>query len=217
MSTKTLAAEMANLDGGRGHGIVRKARRRSIIRYVLIVMMTVAWLGAIGIGIRKVQSFESTPGSLGSTPRLWPPDSSVVPDSGRSTLVMLVHSQCSCSGASLAELAQVMAKTHARANAWVLFEQRGDSLDTRTWAQAHRIPGITVGIDQDGAEARRFGALTSGHVVVYDSAGLLVFSGGITAARGHEGENQGRNQLIDAVNGVSASPSVHSVFGCSFD
>jgi hypothetical protein len=217
MAGKALTGKRPILDGGIEPVIGRKARHRPSLGTALIITIAVVWFAAIGIGIRKVWSFESTPGLLGLTPNVWPYVSSVVPAAGRPTLVMLVHPQCSCSGASLAELAQVMTKTHERARAWVLFEQRGDSLDTTTWAQAHRIPGVSVGIDQNGAEARRFGALTSGHVVVYDSAGALVFSGGITAARGHEGANHGRNQLIDAVNGVSPSSAVHSVFGCSFD
>ena len=49
--------------------------------------------------------------------------------------------------------------------------------------------------DDDGAEARRFGAETSGQTLLYDARGALAFSGGITGARGHAGDNAGRASL----------------------
>jgi hypothetical protein len=53
--------------------------------------------------------------------------------------------------------------------------------------------------DEDGAEAARFGAATSGQVLVYGRDGALVFSGGITAARGHFGDNEGSKAIAHFV------------------
>ena len=50
---------------------------------------------------------------------------------------------------------------------------------------ASAIPGVIVTPDVGGRIAARLGAKTSGHVLVYDENGVLKFSGGITAARGH--------------------------------
>ena len=46
-------------------------------------------------------------------------------------------------------------------------------------------------LDPGGAEARRFGVATSGHVLLYDTRGDLIFSGGITPGRGEQGDNAG--------------------------
>jgi hypothetical protein len=55
---------------------------------------------------------------------------------------------------------------------------------------------VTAVADPDGEEAQRFGAATSGHVLLFDPAGELRFSGGITASRGHVGDNDGCDRLI---------------------
>ena len=54
---------------------------------------------------------------------------------------------------------------------------------TGLWDQAEAIPGVRIWTDVGAVEARRFGAATSGLVLVYDASGRLVFQGGITPAR----------------------------------
>ena len=63
--------------------------------------------------------------------------------------------------------------------------------------------------DDDGAEARRFGAETSGQTLLYDEHGALLFSGGITGARGHAGDNAGRASLVALLNRGSGRSSWH--------
>ena len=46
---------------------------------------------------------------------------------------------------------------------------------------------------------------TSGQVVVYDAKGALLFSGGITAARGHMGDNAGRDRITALLRGDTAA------------
>ena len=69
--------------------------------------------------------------------------------------------------------------------------------------------------DDDGAEARRFGVATSGQTLVYDTRGALAFSGGITGARAHRGDNAGRQAIVDLLNNGSTARSTTNVFGCS--
>jgi hypothetical protein len=78
------------------------------------------------------------------------------------------------------------------------------------------IPGVPSVDDEGGVEAKRFGVATSGHVLLFDRAGRLLFSGGITPARGHEGDSLGRDALIERLAGTRtiSGPATSPVFGC---
>jgi hypothetical protein len=72
--------------------------------------------------------------------------------------------------------------------------------------------------DDGGVEARRFGVKTSGTVLLYSALGRLLFHGGITGSRGHEGDNYGITRLAAALRGGAgdtAVPVVSRVFGCA--
>ena len=74
---------------------------------------------------------------------------------------------------------------------------------------------MKVAADFDSAEAKRFSATTSGHAMLFDRGGRLRFSGGITDARGHEGDNDGRDAVVSIINGGDRMPAATPVFGCS--
>jgi hypothetical protein len=107
---------------------------------------------------------------------------------------MAIHPHCPCSRASIGELAILIAHSGGRLAAFVVFVQPPGFDENWTksdlWSSAGLIPGVTRIIDL-GAEAKLFGAATSGQTMVYDPRGRLLFSGGITAARGHFGDNAG--------------------------
>jgi hypothetical protein len=69
--------------------------------------------------------------------------------------------------------------------------------------------------DPDGVEARRFGAETSGHTLLFAGDGRLLFSGGITASRGHAGDNAGESVIVALVNNQTPALTRTLVFGCS--
>ena len=79
----------------------------------------------------------------------------------------------------------MMARFHDRLEARVLFwTPRAAPPDwnaTDLWTSAERIPGVAVLRDEEGREASRFGAATSGGVALYDSQGGMLFEGGITS------------------------------------
>jgi hypothetical protein len=195
-------------------------------RSLVLALAAGLWVVGIGAGIRQVYLFETTAGAVGSTPLTWPGASGIGRSTGQSTVVMLMHPQCSCSSASLAELREIMARVRAPTVAWVLFVQSAATPESATWREAQRIPGVRVGVDSKGVEAARFGALTSGHTVVYDATGRLRFAGGITGARGHAGESMARHQVLAALDDPPAATERpgeklrpwetlrHWVFGC---
>jgi hypothetical protein len=188
-------------------------------KFILTALLGVIWIAAVAFGLRVLLRYESTPGRVGIVNGNWPA-ASVIPRPGPNpTLVMLAHPHCPCTRASIGELAQIMADTQGKLNASVLFIKPAgagaDWDDTELRRSAAAIPGVTVMTDPEGVEAARFGAKTSGHTVLFDRNGTLLFSGGITASRGHAGRNAGESAIIAAVNGKQSDRTRTQVFGCS--
>ncbi|MGH8264624.1 MAG: RedB protein [Steroidobacteraceae bacterium] len=178
------------------------------------------WAFAVGAGFEVVWRYQSTPGVVAQAPRVWPGSTLVTPETGRSTLVMFVHPRCTCTRASLAELARIMERAGGSVSASVLFF-RPSGVDDRweetpTWGAAHEIAGVHVLIDREGAEAARFGAHTSGHLLLYAPDGRLEFAGGITGSRAHVGDNDGESSVLALLKGTGAALHEHAVYGCSF-
>jgi hypothetical protein len=86
---------------------------------------------------------------------------------------------------------------------------------TELWNKAAALPETVIVADEDGREAERFGAVTSGQTFLYDASGALLFSGGITGSRGHAGNNAGRASIVALLNRAPAVSASTNVFGCS--
>jgi hypothetical protein len=189
------------------------------VRYAALPAVLV-WAFAVGAGFEMVWRYQSTPGVTAEAPRVWPGSTLVTPEAGRSTLIMFVHPRCTCTRASLAELARIMERAGGSVSASVLFFRPGGVDDrweeTPTWKAAHEIAGVRVLIDRDGAEATRFGAYTSGHLLLYAPDGQLEFGGGITRSRGHVGSNDGEGSVLALLTGADEALHEHAVYGCSF-
>jgi hypothetical protein len=176
------------------------------------------WVAAVVSGLGALQAYKSQPGSAGHTPAvLTEPSGSESP--GRPRLLMFLHPKCPCSKASLSELAEIVAREPDKARVEVVFvkpEGAGsDWAKTSLREQAAAIPDVRL-IDDDGTLAHRLGAETSGYVVLYDARGKLLFSGGITRSRGHEGDNSGRRSICALLHGdADAAVGVNTpVYGC---
>lgn len=187
------------------------------MRYAWLGVSAVVWLTAVVCGLFVVWSYDNQPGTAANPPQQWPTDSTLVSAADRPTLVFLAHPQCTCTRASLDELAEVLARTPKRPKTYVLF-LRPLTVDagweqTDSWRQARALPDAIVLRDDDGIEARRFGVETSGQTLLY-SGGALVFSGGITGSRGHVGANAGEAALISLLTRGNADRRGTNVFGC---
>ena len=187
---------------------------------VLTAAFGVAWMLSVCGGLVVLLRYENRAGVAATPPDRWPTASQLGPPSGRPTLVMLAHPACPCSRASIEELDRLMARVQGLVTAHVLFVKPRNFPqgweETDLWRHAASIPGVRVTADEDGVEANLFGAATSGQVVLYDANGALLFSGGITASRGHAGDSPGRQAIIELLTGTGVRPGAHSaVFGCS--
>lgn len=185
----------------------------------LTVIAGIAWLLAVTSGLRVLLAYEASPSPAGAPSHTWPADSSLIRAKDRATLIMLAHPRCPCTRASISELALLMASVQGSVKAVVLFMQPGGTEKgwekTGLWESAAAIPGVTVLRDEDGSEARRFEIETSGHALLFDATGRLVFSGGITSARGHEGDNAGRSAIVSMLTGSTPPLDRTLVFGCA--
>jgi hypothetical protein len=176
------------------------------------------WLFVISTGIGLLWNYESTPGVAAAAPERWPADSRIKRAPQRATLVMLAHPHCPCTRASIGELARLMTQAQGLVTAYVLFVKPPDF--SAGWEQtdlltsAAAIPGVIVVRDDEGIEASRFHAATSGQAVLYDAEGRLLFSGGITSARGHSGDNAGRTAIVSLLTTNEAEQKETPVFGC---
>ena len=184
-----------------------------------IGVLGLAWLGAVVFGQRVMLNYDYTASPPGMPPSKWPNESALRRTDGLSTIVVAAHPHCPCTRATIEELARLMAHLHGRARADVVFLRPRGFTDewekSDLWQSAARIPDVTVWSDADGVEAARFGALASGQTMLYSPAGDLQFSGGITASRGHAGDNAGKSAIFSLVTTGRASIDHASVFGCS--
>jgi hypothetical protein len=188
------------------------------MRRLILIVACVTWSLVTGLGLGLLWKYENAAGPAATAPAHWPSDSSMRPATDRATLIMLAHPHCPCTRAGIGELARLMTQAPGRAKAFVLFlKPSGSSTDwekTDLWHSAASIPGVTVIADNDGAEARRFHAQTSGQTALYDVDGRLLFSGGITGSRGHSGDNAGRSAIVSLLNTGDAERTETLVFGC---
>lgn len=182
-------------------------------------LIAALWATAMGAGFGMLLRYQTASGPVGSAPEQWPTQSRIQRLPGRATLLMLAHPRCPCTRASVGELAWIMTRAQDRATAHVLFLRPAgmprDWVETDLWKTAARIPGVSVLEDYDGTEARLLGAATSGHVLLFDPGGRLLYAGGITGSRGHPGSNAGRDAVLSALINGSPTRKEAPVFGCS--
>lgn len=182
------------------------------------VCLAAAWIVCVVIGLKMLLDFDMTPGAVGSPPASRPAEVAATTDKTRPVLIMFAHPNCPCSRTSLAELSTIVDAHHDRVDVHIYFHTSGTESktvqSTSLWKQAAAIPGANLIHDRQGDMASRCQVQTSGHVLLYSAAGKLLFSGGITAARGHGGDNPGRTAVLEHLAGRRAARSQHTVYGC---
>ena len=186
--------------------------RRTMGALVCVWMVTIT-AGMASLARHSAVASQDAPG-----PARWPAGSALEREPGRGTVLCFVHPRCPCTRATLRELERVL--SHApRAAVRVVFrdDPGGDVTTAATWEMAARVPGARRVRDPGGVEARRFGASTSGLVLLFDAGGALRFRGGVTPGRGHEGDNEGAAALDRAMRGASESSLRARVFGCDLE
>lgn len=141
-------------------------------------VMIAAWLGVIGVCLGAVVRYERTPGAVGRAPAAF-------------MLTVFVHPECPCTRATVQEVGEIQRGTGGRVSVeYVVVPVPG--------IEAAELPegreGAVWRHALDGREAEVAGAKTSGHVVLRDAVGRVVFSGGVTGGRGWWGRTRERRR-----------------------
>jgi len=182
-------------------------------------LATSIWLVVVASGIFFIERYANRSGDENQSASSWPPSSHLSIANEKVTAILFAHPKCSCSEASVVELDHLMARTQSVAKIYVVFVRppMWSDADVKSdlWKQVAKIPGIESVIDNQGEEAKKFGALTSGMFFVYNTRGTLAFKGGITGSRGHVGDNVGLESAIEAIRGEVPKINHSKTFGCA--
>jgi hypothetical protein len=177
------------------------------------------WIAAAIGGSLYMFAYESQAAPPSALAQVWPERTGLARNPDGFSLVMAVHPKCPCTRASVAELNRLMQEWGGRVHAIALvtkpFELPDLWSETDVTARLREIPNVEVVRDLGGSKSDAFGARSSGQTLLYDASGRLVFDGGITAFRGHEGPSVGGEALKQLVAGAPAATLHSKVFGCS--
>ena len=189
---------------------------RSFLRKRAWLVGLLFWLGLVAGGYAWLLRYSFAAGKTTTAPRRIPP-SLALPASTRMQLFVALHPRCPCSRATVRELAKILNHGARASDVTVLMYKPADQEDS--WLEGAlldecRRMNCRVRPDPDGKLAASLGSLTSGGVALYDANGRLRYQGGVTASRGHEGDNTGERAVIEILRGSRENYKSMPVFGC---
>lgn len=153
----------------------------------------------------------------------WPEDSRLGLAADRPTLLFFMHPRCPCTRASVRELERTLTGaglSEAQLPKCIVVaslpqDASDEWRDTHTLRSASALPRTEIVWDAAGVESSRFDAATSGAVRLFRADGELLFAGGVTASRGHEGDNAGGDRLRALLSQQTSTRQAPTpVFGC---
>ena len=191
-----------------------------VSKKVVFGSLAMLWLAFAGAGFCMLWDYAQQPGSIGKVSKAWPANvSEEILAADQPTLLVFLHPECGCSRAALAELERVAVRAQRPCAIRIYFNDSEalarPAKDGELWASAIRIPGAMLITDSEGQITRAFGAETSGTCLLFDSKKRLLFQGGITGSRGHEGDNPNEDALLAALDGRSTGRVQCNVYGCA--
>jgi len=186
-----------------------------------------AWIAACLVGTYLAMSYDFTPGKLGPQRTGWPMETDysysgiLMEPPTKTTVLAFLHPRCACTRATVKQLVKTL-EAHPGADLIVPVFTPLAGADQQAWEHSEyvktiraAIPNATIIWDRGGIQAWRFGALTSGTILVYDGRGQELFRGGITDRRGGERENLGLERLARLLAGEQVAEAAPTpVFGC---
>jgi hypothetical protein len=189
----------------------------SLSKKTLFAIGLALWFAAVAQGMKWMSDYSLTPGEAGAPATTWPA-AEIGRGEGRHTLVVGLHPECPCSRATMAELERVLTAAGDALEAVVVFDDAASAAPARSSAlfrRATQLPRTRVVCVTSVSELGEFDFRTSGETRLYRPDGTLVFRGGITASRGHEGENAGAAAVVSHARAELCGTSATPAFGCA--
>jgi hypothetical protein len=193
-------------------------RNRPARRVSLFAVAGLVWCASLATAWNQLYSHAYRPAKTDRVVDLWPQDTILGASSQRFRIVIFVHPLCPCTQATLEELDESLTRIPADVAVDAVAVTTGLSADevesSRTVESLQRMPRVTLHLDASGREQRAFGAVVSGETFAFDREGRLAFHGGLTPARGHQGDSAGQKLLEELACGRRHAPCEAPVFGC---
>lgn len=180
---------------------------------------------AIVVGTWCLTDYSNRPGFAGNVAETfnlgwanseWSLDQKI--DDKKRSLIFFYHPHCPCTKATIRCLERIFTRFDDQPNfvavAYCPGTEHDSWIESSLTATLRNVDQSQVVIDRDGKYCMNFGVCTSGHAVVYDDTGRLIFSGGVTPGRGHEGHSRAASDLLNKINGLSGEVSHWPVYGC---
>ena len=190
-------------------------------RSILITLLIAGWCAALVPGVRYLFAYEHTAGAQSGAPTRWPAGITLARSTTTPTLVVAMHPRCTCTRATLTELEALATAPHPPFATILLIYQPEDAGAPAAWrdlsiyAAAQKSLHAQIVLDPGGHIAEKFAAETSGEALLYAADGTLRYQGGVTGARGMEGNNAGLITLRAALAQPTSSQPSKPVFGCA--
>lgn len=176
------------------------------------------WTAAMVCGWISLNRYTYTSEAVAAAPSEWPKDAGLTRTKNHPSLVMFLHPGCPCSRATLVELQRLRSRIGEPCDVQLVMvlsrEHADDWQETPLQHQASEMKNVHLTQDWDGRIASAFSAGTSGETYLYSPQGKLLFHGGLTLGRGHEGPASGQDQILNAVQSLTPQIPNNKVYGC---
>lgn len=199
------------------------SNRPSRAAWLAILFCWISALAAIWVWMFKYEFYVLPPAAAYSQ-TTWPSDTTLQLDRASPTMLLFLHPKCPCTRASVRELEKLLTGAGLPSDRLprLLVVARCPPSASDTWhntdilRNALKLPHAQLIRDPGGRETSRFGAVSSGTVMLFDPEGQRRFAGGVTASRGQEGDNVGIERLRTILAIKQTTPRVLSMpaFGC---
>lgn len=177
-----------------------------------------AWFVACGSVLWLLWSYSNAAGPQGMLPVGWTPDARLECPEDRPMLLVFAHPKCPCTRATMSAIERLQRDVPGTfATRVVFYEPDGADASwhqTDLWVRAQKLIDAKAIADPGGSISGGAGAAVSGCVALLDPQDGLLFWGGVTPSRGHEGESVGLNSLRSILRGQEPVESRAPVFGC---
>ncbi len=187
------------------------------MKKIFNIIAITLWAICVGIGSVWIADYSTRPGQTGISLTHLPFKFGGEDQMPLPKLFVFLHPHCPCSRATLTELNKLVERNLGAFEVNIFFYQPSDQsaewAKTELWQKAAAISNANVSAISE-SELRNFGAITSGQTLFYDPRGNLVFSGGITISRGHEGDSLGIEIIEKYLHGQQIAFTETPVFGC---